>query len=717
MAYPLGSVQVTGNIGTTDVADTYATHLDSLGSGGLRAVADLTARDAITTDRRVFGMVAILQSDGSSYILSNLAMGGTDNDITNNDNWLPYGTGVGGNLWTLDTTLHPTDLSSGVSIGTTQSYGPSSLTFAWEGILAFENSSGSIISTAQYNVDSIFPVSGASLWLSNMGITTDFLDILYHGDSTFHNFFVSGNLYNNITYRLPNSDWVIGNVLGISDWDNTNKVATLDWVTPSGGLTSVSVSTPLTGNGTSGSPIALHAADASHDGYLSSSDWQSFDSRGFMNWESAWSSSSIYTIQNVVNYGGATYISKTAGNLNNQPDTHPTNWELITTAGSMVYPGAGIAVSTSSAWGTSLSAGTPLTNVYLKGAITTGNLSFSQIDYADISGTPSIPIVGTWGALNYPTWSSGTPFVKMTAAGTFALDSNTYLTSGSLTGYVPYTGATGDVDLATHGLFATTLKIYAVNGTNKSIFEGGTQTSNATYILPTDFNNIDNVSTWALTAKQPSTDYELHWTKIPSLNKTESILSSATITTTVGDTPTNTGLFVPVDTYTFTISAHTVYIGDQYTNNGQTFTVLEILGSTSILCTGTGSPTASGTLTFSSGTGSGNLTFSHSTTNNNRYIITKVIMYLTTVSGSITAGMSMSIGNNYPSTTNLMPATDFTSITADSIFEWIAPTQGMLVVNSNSGATSLIGSILTAPLGSAGAYLQYNYDVFGYQIN
>jgi hypothetical protein len=42
---------------------------------------------------------------------------------------------------------------------------------------------------------------------------------------------------------------------------------------------------------------------------------------------------------------------------------------------------------------------------------------------------PTIPTVGTWGALNYPTWVSGTPFVKMTAAGTFALDTNTYLTS------------------------------------------------------------------------------------------------------------------------------------------------------------------------------------------------------------------------------------------------------------------------------------------------
>lgn len=41
----------------------------------------------------------------------------------------------------------------------------------------------------------------------------------------------------------------------------------------------------------------------------------------------------------------------------------------------------------------------------------------------------TFPTIGTWGALNYPSWNSGTPFVKMTAAGTFSLDTNTYLTS------------------------------------------------------------------------------------------------------------------------------------------------------------------------------------------------------------------------------------------------------------------------------------------------
>ena len=93
MAYPLGAVQVTGFIGTTSVLDTYATHLDYLGYGGLRAVLGASERDAITTDRRTFGMVVTLQDGTGSFILANLAMGGADNVLTNNANWIAYATG------------------------------------------------------------------------------------------------------------------------------------------------------------------------------------------------------------------------------------------------------------------------------------------------------------------------------------------------------------------------------------------------------------------------------------------------------------------------------------------------------------------------------------------------------------------------------------------------------------------------------------------------
>lgn len=71
----------------------------------------------------------------------------------------------------------------------------------------------------------------------------------------------------------------------------------------------------------------------------------------------------------------------------------------------------------------------------------------TSLAYSKLTGAPTIPTVGTWGALNYPTWTTGIPFVKMTAAGTFALDTNTYLTSitssdvTTALGYTPVTNA------------------------------------------------------------------------------------------------------------------------------------------------------------------------------------------------------------------------------------------------------------------------------------
>jgi len=75
----------------------------------------------------------------------------------------------------------------------------------------------------------------------------------------------------------------------------------------------------------------------------------------------------------------------------------------------------------------------------LPGTYTNGDMCTYASTGTLLNCNTAIPTVGSWGALNYPTWASGTPFVKMTAAGTFSLDTNTYgtftlpsLTSGSV---------------------------------------------------------------------------------------------------------------------------------------------------------------------------------------------------------------------------------------------------------------------------------------------
>lgn len=62
---------------------------------------------------------------------------------------------------------------------------------------------------------------------------------------------------------------------------------------------------------------------------------------------------------------------------------------------------------------------------------------------------------------------------------------------------------------------------------------------------------------------------------------------------------------------TFTITAGDATVGATYTNNSQTFTVVSTIdGATTLNCTFTGYPEASGTLTKSTGTGDATLTFS-----------------------------------------------------------------------------------------------------------
>lgn len=63
--------------------------------------------------------------------------------------------------------------------------------------------------------------------------------------------------------------------------------------------------------------------------------------------------------------------------------------------------------------------------------------------------------------------------------------------------------------------------------------------------------------------------------------------------------------------YTFTVTSANATAGATYTNNSQTFTVVNtIAGATTLITTGTGAPTASGTLTKASGTGDASITFS-----------------------------------------------------------------------------------------------------------
>ena len=175
----------------------------------------------------------------------------------------------------------------------------------------------------------------------------------------------------------------------------------------------------------------------------------------------------------------------------------PGGGGTVTTTGSPASPNiaafsssTAITAATSANIQTTLGAATSSVNGYLtstdwatfngkQSALTnpvTGPGSGATVGHMAVMGNTSgtsitdggaIPSVGTWGALNYPAWSSGTPFVKMTAVGTFALDTNTYLTTtAAASTYAPIftLTTTGSSGAATYTANVLNIPQYAGGG-------------------------------------------------------------------------------------------------------------------------------------------------------------------------------------------------------------------------------------------------------------
>jgi len=93
--YPANPV-VTGTISLSASTDTYATHWSLLGLGGHKSIDTVANMNLIPTARREFGMLVTVNADptpanNTTWILANVALGGTDNTLTNNSNWISFG--------------------------------------------------------------------------------------------------------------------------------------------------------------------------------------------------------------------------------------------------------------------------------------------------------------------------------------------------------------------------------------------------------------------------------------------------------------------------------------------------------------------------------------------------------------------------------------------------------------------------------------------------
>jgi hypothetical protein len=103
MAY-LNGIQVTNFITVTNASDTYATHVDILGWGGHMSVDTATDRNNIPSARRKFGMTVTVTADptpanNKTYQLKNTALGGTNDTLTDNNNWSEFVTSPVGAYW------------------------------------------------------------------------------------------------------------------------------------------------------------------------------------------------------------------------------------------------------------------------------------------------------------------------------------------------------------------------------------------------------------------------------------------------------------------------------------------------------------------------------------------------------------------------------------------------------------------------------------------
>jgi hypothetical protein len=196
--------------------------------------------------------------------------------------------------------------------------------------------------------------------------------------------------------------------------------------------------------------------------------------------------------------------------------------------------------------------------------------------------TSNIPTVGTWGALNYPTWTTGTPFVKMTAAGTFALDTNTYLTTtAAASTYYPIPTGTISQYIRGDGTLATFPSVTVP--TLQQVTNAGNTSTNAISItnpglspyysaLTLSFANFNNITTGKITKISVDDDLTFQnganilYLKSPATisgTNTQTLQNASGTIALLSDIPTTSGIphatATGTDTYTATVTGVTAY--------------------------------------------------------------------------------------------------------------------------------------------------------------
>ncbi len=422
--------------------------------------------------------------------------------------------------------------------------------------------------------------------------------IAQHVADTTHNGYLSSTDWN--TFNSKQAALTIGDLTDVGT----------DGITVTGGTGSV------IGSGTS---ISQHVADTTHNGYLSSTDWNTFNGK----------------------QPSGTYVTSIAiassNGLSGSSSGGATPTLTLSTSITGILQGNGTAISAATT-GNLTDAGTDgITVTAGTGAVLGSGTSIAQ-HVADtthngyLSSTDWNTFNGKQASGNYITdltgdgTASGPGSVALTLAtvntNTGSFGSSTSIPNFTVNGKGLITAAGGNVVIAPAGtLSGTTLNSTVVTssltsvgtiatgtwqGTAVGVGYGGTGQTTYTDGQLLIGNSSGNTLTKAtITAGS----------NITVTNGNGSITIAASSSTAINFIPTTQSYTSGTSTfnliYGFVITSGSATVGATYTNNSVTFTVYSTVASqTKVFLSGNGAPTSSGTLTKASGTGDATLTFS-----------------------------------------------------------------------------------------------------------
>jgi hypothetical protein len=335
----------------------------------------------------------------------------------------------------------------------------------------------------------------------------------------------------------------------------------------------------------SGTSIAQHVADSTHNGYLASADWVTFNAK------------------------------------------QPAGSYITALTGDVTASGPGSAASTvAKIAGTTVSGTTGSTNVVFSNSPTlvTPVLGAASGTSLNLSGLTASQAVVTDGSKNlaslaYASANTASALVQRDGSGNFTAGTITAALTGTASGNTTYSANNHGVVVSSA---TNAMTVIAPNASTAFPLISGGSSADPAWAKLSEAGGGTNQTTYTtgdiLYASAANT-----LSKLAGNTTTAKQFLSQTGNGSASAAPSWSGLTVPTQQnftatgtttgYLFTISTSTTCaVGDTYTNNGNTYTVLNALGGVSgqVLFTSQASaPQASGTLTRASGSGTASITF------------------------------------------------------------------------------------------------------------